>query len=91
MSINGYNMQKSKNSKDELEFQVTNHKNYFKESLDELNQKLNEIVEHAYSGNFVETIRAARTFKESSEHLAKHADHLIFMIEHLAEPDHGGE
>ena len=78
-------------SKDKLKCQVIHHKQYFKESFDTLNSQLDMLVEHAYSGNIVETIRAVRAFKEETEKLSSHADHLLLMIEKLAEPDHGGE
>jgi len=78
-------------SKDELKFQVIHHKRYFQESFETLNSQLDKLLEHAYSGNIVETIRAVRAFKEETEKLSSHADHLLLMIEKLAEPDHGGE
>lgn len=76
---------------DNLKFQVIHHKQYFQESFDTLNTQLDLIMEHAYSGNIVETIRAVKAFKETTDILSSHADHLLLMIEKLAEPDHGGE
>ena len=91
MQNNGYDTRELLSPKEDLQFQVIHHRKYFKESLDALNKKLEQVIEHAYSGNIIETIRAARAFEDETECLANHANHLLIMIEKLAEPDHGGE
>ncbi len=91
MLNNGYDTRKSLSAKEDLKFQVSHHRKCFNESLDILNSKLELLIDHAYSGNVIETIRAAKSFKMESEHLTNSIDHLLITIENLAEPDHGGE
>lgn len=91
MLNNGYNTRESLSSKEELQFQVIHHRKHFDESLESLNKKLESLITYAYSGDIIKTVRVAQSFKSESEYLTSHIDHLLLMLEKLAEPDHGGE
>jgi len=86
-----YNVKGELSSEENLKFQITHHRKFFEESLEQLDKKLNALIDHAYSGNVIETVRAAKSFKDESENLTNRIDYLLITIENLAEPDHGGE
>ena len=90
MILKNYEIAPEQTDKEKLAWHVTHHKRHMSESIKTLEDDLNTLVEYAYSGNIVETIRAVHTFKSEAEHLINTADHLLLMIEGLSEPDHGG-